>query len=449
MQRIKLATSLGSGLVGAMYILDEPSIGLHPRDTDKLIAVMERLRDQGNTVVVVEHDEAVIRRADNIIDMGPGAGELGGEVVFQGNLEQLMRSDSLTGRYMRDEERIEVPLLRRPKVNSIKVSGARENNLKGVSVEIPLNAMTVVTGVSGSGKSTLVGKIIYPAIRQHLEAFGEKPGYHEGISGDLGELKHIELVDQSPIGRSARSNPVTYIKAYDHIRELFATQPAAVIADMKPGFFSFNVEGGRCETCKGEGTVTIEMQFLPDITLTCEECAGKRFKKPVLQVRYNSKNIHEILNMTISEAVRFFKDEPKITSRLEVLERVGLGYLRMGQSSDTLSGGEAQRVKLAFFLTQSKERRGTLYIFDEPTTGLHFDDVKKLLAAIQDLIEQGNTALIVEHNVEVIKCADWLIDLGPDGGDLGGKLVYQGVPEGILDIAESATAPFLIAKLKK
>ena len=447
MQRIKLATSLGSGLVGAMYILDEPSIGLHPRDTDKLISVMERLRDQGNTVIVVEHDEAVIRKADEIIDIGPGAGELGGQVVFQGDWDQLIHSQSLTARYLRGEEHISVPGIRRKKSNSIRLKGARENNLKGVTVDIPLNVLTVVTGVSGSGKSTLVGKILYPALRQHLEAFGEKPGYYEGLDGDLSEIKHIEMVDQSPIGRSARSNPVTYIKAYDPIRDLYASQPAAVLADMKPGFFSFNVEGGRCETCKGEGTVTIEMQFLPDITLTCEECGGKRFKKPVLQVRYNGKNIDEVLNLTISEAVRFFKDEPKITNKLEILERVGLGYLRMGQSSDTLSGGEAQRVKLAFFLSQSKERKGTFYIFDEPTTGLHFDDIRKLLKAINELIEQGNTVLIVEHNLEVMKCADWLIDLGPDGGDLGGQLVYQGPPEGILKVKDSVTAPYLKEKL--
>jgi excinuclease ABC subunit A len=448
MQRIKLATSLGSGLVGAMYILDEPSIGLHPRDTHKLISVMERLRDAGNTVIVVEHDEAVIRKADEVIDMGPGAGELGGEVVFQGDWDALMESQSLTARYLRGEEMIQIPAIRRKKVNSVRIKGARENNLKGVTVDIPLNALTVVTGVSGSGKSTLVTKILYPAIRQHLEAFGEKPGYFEGLEGDISEVKHIEMVDQSPIGRSARSNPVTYIKAYDPIRDLFAAQPAAILADMKPGFFSFNVEGGRCETCKGEGTVTIEMQFLPDITLTCEECGGKRFKKPILQVRYAGKNIHEVLSMTISEAVRFFKDEAKITTKLEILERVGLGYLRMGQSSDTLSGGEAQRVKLAYFLSHSKERKGTLYIFDEPTTGLHFDDIRKLLLAINELVEQGNTVLIVEHNLEVIKCADWLIDLGPDGGDLGGNLVYQGTPEGLLDVKESATAPYLLEKLK-
>jgi excinuclease ABC subunit A len=447
MQRIKLATSLGSGLVGAMYILDEPSIGLHPRDTDRLIRVMEGLRDKGNTVVVVEHDESVIRKADNIVDMGPGAGELGGEVVFQGDLDALMKSDSLTGKYLRGEENVPVPAIRRKKVNSIIVKGARENNLKGITVEIPLNAMTVVTGVSGSGKSTLVGKIIYPAIRQHLEAFGEKPGYFEGIEGELAEIKFIEMVDQSPIGRSARSNPVTYIKAYDHIRELYASQPVAVSAEMKPGFFSFNVEGGRCETCKGEGFVTIEMQFLPDITLLCEDCGGKRFKKPVLQVKYNQKNIFEVLNLTISEAVKFFQKEPKIVARLEILERVGLGYLRLGQSSDTLSGGEAQRVKLAFFLTQAKERKGTLYIFDEPTTGLHFDDVRKLLAAMQALVEQGNSVLIVEHNVEVMKCADWIVDLGPEGGDLGGGLVYQGSPEGLLSVQESATSPFLVGKL--
>lgn len=447
MQRIKLATSLGSGLVGAMYILDEPSIGLHPRDTDRLIDVMENLRDVGNTVVVVEHDEAVIRRADEIVDMGPGAGELGGEVVFQGQLGELLGADTLTARYMTGRQEIPLPMVRRPKINSIRLLGARENNLKGMDVEFPLNALTVVTGVSGSGKSTLVRKILYPAVNRELDAYGEKPGFYKGLEGDIDQIKHVEMVDQSPIGRSARSNPVTYIKAYDDIRNLFASQPAAKIANMKPGFFSFNVEGGRCENCKGEGTVTIEMQFLPDITLTCDVCHGKRFKKGVLGVRYKGKNIYEVLNMTINEAEEFFGDVKKIASKLRVLNAVGLGYLRMGQSSATLSGGEAQRLKLAYFLTQGKDRLGTLYIFDEPTTGLHFDDIRKLLDSINALVEAGNTVLIVEHNLEVIKSADWLVDLGPEGGDKGGHTVYMGPPEGILTVEESQTAPYLAEKL--
>lgn len=447
MQRIKLATSLGSGLVGAMYILDEPSIGLHPRDTDRLITIMENLRDLGNTVIVVEHDEAVIRRANEIVDMGPGAGELGGEVVFKGNIDELLASKTLTARYLNGDEEIEVPQIRRKKVNALQLIGAREHNLKGIDVEIPLQAMTVVTGVSGSGKSTLVQRILYPAIKRHLDAYGEKPGFFEKLEGDLDQVKHVEMVDQSPIGRSARSNPATYVKAWDAIRDLYSSQPAAKLANMKPGFFSFNVDGGRCEMCKGEGTVTIEMQFLPDITLTCEACNGRRFKKQVLQVKYKGKNIDEVLKMTISEAVAFFSEEKKIVRKLEILHRVGLGYLRMGQSSTTLSGGEAQRVKLAYFLTQAKDRKGTLYIFDEPTTGLHFDDIKKLLFAMNELVEQGNTVLIVEHNVDVIKCADWLIDLGPEGGDKGGHLVYQGVPEGILKVKESNTAPYLADKL--
>lgn len=447
MQRIKLSTSLGSGLVGAMYILDEPSIGLHPRDTDRLITIMESLRELGNTVIVVEHDEAVIRRANTIVDMGPGAGELGGEVMFVGDFEQLMGADTLTARYLREEESIALPDVRRPKVNYIRLVGAREHNLKDVTVDLPLQALTVVTGVSGSGKSTLVGKILYPAIRRHLDAYGEKPGFFKALEGDLDQIKNVELVDQSPIGRSARSNPVTYIKAYDAIRALYADQPAAQLANMKPGFFSFNVEGGRCETCKGEGTVTIEMQFLPDITLTCEECKGKRFKKQVLQVKYQGKNIYEVLNMTISEAQAFFKEESKIASKLAILVKVGLGYLRMGQSSATLSGGEAQRVKLAYFLSHGSDKDKSLYIFDEPTTGLHFDDIKKLLYALNQLVERGNTVLVIEHNVEVIKTADWLIDLGPEGGDRGGNLVYQGPPEGLLEVEESQTAPYIREKL--
>ncbi len=447
MQRIKLSTSLGSGLVGAMYILDEPSIGLHPRDTDRLISVMESLRDKGNSVIVVEHDESVIRRADYLIDIGPGAGELGGEVVFAGTSDALLQSDSLTSMYLTGRDEIALPKIRRKKVNSIRLIGAMENNLKNVSIEVPLQCMTVVTGVSGSGKSTLITKILYPALKRQIDAFGEKPGHFDRLEGDISEIGNLEMVDQSPIGRSARSNPVTYIKAYDAIRDLYADQPAAKVADMKAGFFSFNVEGGRCETCKGEGFVTIEMQFLPDITLKCDECNGRRFRKPVLQVKYKGKNIDDVLNMTIREATEFFADEPKIVSKLEILIRVGLGYLRMGQSSSTLSGGEAQRVKLAYFLSQGREKKGTLYIFDEPTTGLHFDDIKKLLRAMNELIERGNTVLVVEHNLEMIKCADWLIDLGPEGGDRGGNLVYQGPPEGIIAVAESHTARFLAEKL--
>jgi excinuclease ABC subunit A len=447
MQRIKLSTSLGSGLVGAMYILDEPSIGLHPRDTDRLISVMESLRDKGNTVIVVEHDESVIRRADYLIDMGPGAGELGGEVVFAGTSDELLASDSLTSMYLTGRDEIALPKFRRKKVNSIRLVGAMENNLKNVSIEVPLQAMTVVTGVSGSGKSTLITKILYPAVKRQIDAYGEKPGHFERLEGDISEIGNVEMVDQSPIGRSARSNPVTYIKAYDAIRELYAEQPAAKVGDMKAGFFSFNVEGGRCETCKGEGFVTIEMQFLPDITLKCDECNGRRFRKPVLLVKYKGKNIDDVLKMTIQEAGVFFGDHPKIASKLEILNRVGLGYLRMGQSSSTLSGGEAQRVKLAFFLSQGKEKKGTLYIFDEPTTGLHFDDIKKLLYAMNELVERGNTVLVVEHNLEMIKCADWLIDLGPEGGDRGGNLVYQGPPEGIIGLEGSQTAPFLAEKL--
>lgn len=449
MQRIKLATSLGSGLVGAMYILDEPSIGLHPRDTDRLISILESLRDKGNTVIVVEHDESVIRHANEIVDIGPGAGELGGNVVFQGNIKALEKSDSLTARYLTHRENIELPRIRRPKVNSIRLLGAMENNLKGNDVEIPLHAITVVTGVSGSGKTTLIKQILYPALRRHLSDFSEKPGYFRALEGDLDRITEVEMVDQSPIGRSARSNPVTYIKAYDPIRELFAEQPLAQMKDMKPGHFSFNVDGGRCEMCKGDGVITIEMQFLPDITLKCETCHGKRFKKQVLEVKYQDKNIDDILCMTIAEASTFFADVPRVAEKLEVLERVGLGYLRMGQSSDTLSGGEAQRVKLAYFLAQPKDKNNVLFIFDEPTTGLHFEDVRVLISAFNQLIERGNTVLIVEHNVEVMKTADWLIDMGPEGGEKGGEVLYQGAPEGILKVKRSHTAKYLEEKLKQ
>lgn len=449
MQRIKLATSLGSGLVGAMYILDEPSIGLHPRDTEKLVSVLESLRDQGNSVIVVEHEESVMRKADTIVDMGPGAGELGGEVVFVGTFPKMLESGSLTAQYLNGVEEISIPKVRRKKVNSLKITGAREHNLKGVDVEIPLQAITVVTGVSGSGKTSLVQRILFPALRRELDEYGEKPGSFRTLEGDLNQIRGVEMVDQSPIGRSARSNPVTYVKAYDPIRELFASQSLSEMRDFKPGTFSFNVEGGRCEMCKGEGFVTIEMQFLPDITLTCDTCKGKRFKKQVLDVKYKGKNIYEVLNLTIHEACSFFAEEPKIANKLEILNEVGLGYLRMGQSSDTLSGGEAQRVKLAMFLTQTKERRGSVYIFDEPTTGLHFDDIRKLLMAINRLVEQGNTVVIVEHNLDIIKAADWLIDLGPEGGDKGGHLLYQGPPEGLVEVGNSYTGKYLKERLER
>lgn len=447
MQRIRLATSLGSGLVGAMYILDEPSIGLHSRDTDRLISILESLRDKGNSVIVVEHDESVIRKADEIVDIGPGAGELGGELVFQGSYDQLINSDSLTGRYMAGTEEIAIPKVRRKLANKIRLLGAREFNLKGVDIEVPLNTMTAVTGVSGSGKTTLIKRILFPALKQHLDEYSEKPGFFKALEGDISEVKLVEMVDQSPIGRSGRSNPATYIKAWDLIRNLYAAQPLASMRDLKPGAFSFNVDGGRCDTCKGEGTVTIEMQFLPDITLVCESCNGKRFKRTVLEIKYNGKNVDEVLNMTISEAVRFFADDSKISKKLGILEKVGLGYLRMGQSSTTLSGGEAQRVKLAWFLANAPDRKGTIYIFDEPTTGLHFEDIKKLLFAVNELVEAGNTVMIIEHNMDVIKCADWVIDLGPEGGDEGGNLVFQGRPEDLVKVPESFTGKYLLEKL--
>lgn len=447
MQRIRLATSLGSGLVGAMYILDEPSIGLHPRDTDNLISIMESLRNQGNTVIVVEHDESVMQHADQIIDIGPLAGEHGGELIFNGKYKEILASEeSLTGKYLSGKLSIPVPTSIRPKRNSIKLSNAYLHNLKGVSIEVPLHALTVVTGVSGSGKTTIIQKILYHALRKKLHLPAEKTGDMGTLSGDVSLIKSIEMVDQSPVSRSSRSNPVTYIKAYDGIRELFSSQRMAQIKGLSPGSFSFNVEGGRCDECKGDGNIVVEMQFLPDVELVCEACGGKRFKKNVLEVTYKDKNIFDVLNMTITEALSFFEDLPKIANKLEILQKVGLGYLRMGQGTDTFSGGEAQRMKLAFFLSQNQQKN-TLYIFDEPTTGLHFEDIQKLLFAINELVEKGNTVLIIEHNVEVIKCADWLIDLGPEGGNEGGNLVYQGEPKGILSIPNSHTARYLKDKL--
>jgi len=447
MQRIRLATSLGSGLVGAMYILDEPSIGLHPRDTDRLIAIMETLRDQGNTVVVVEHDEGIMQKADQLIDLGPGAGELGGEVVFTGKYTQLKDADTLTAKYLTGRASIELPEQRRQLASWVKMRGARMHNLKGIDVDIPLYGLTVVTGVSGSGKSTLIQKILYPTIRRHLGETTDKGSFLKGVEGDWKQISGVEMVDQSPIGRSARSNPATYIKAYDHIRDLFAKQPQAKLKNLKAGHFSFNIDGGRCDECQGEGYVTVEMQFLPDVKLLCEVCGGKRFKKHVLEVTYKEKNIDDVLNMTISEAWEFFKKVKKIREKLEVLTKVGLGYLRVGQSTSTISGGEAQRMKLAFFLSQSNKEQGVVYIFDEPTTGLHFEDIKKLLIAINELIERGNTVIIIEHNLDVIKCADWIVDLGPEGGKAGGEVVFQGRPEDLVDVEGSYTAKYLKDKL--
>ena len=450
-QRINLATSLGSSLVGSLYILDEPSIGLHSRDTDKLIYVLKQLRDLGNTVVVVEHDEDIIRAADYIIDIGPKAGRLGGEVVYEGDMNDLRKgSNSYTVKYLLGEEVIPTPQLRRPWNNYIEIKGARENNLKGIDVKFPLNIMTVVTGVSGSGKSTLVQDIFYRALKRQLDECIDRPGEYSEITGDIKLLENIEFVDQNPIGRSSRSNPATYLKAYDEIRKLWANQPLAKQLGYKPGYFSFNSEGGRCEECKGDGTITVEMQFMADLVLQCESCHGKRFKQDTLEVMFHGVNIYDVLQMTVNQAIEFFEEhkENKIVKKLKPLQDVGLGYIRLGQSSSTLSGGENQRVKLAFYLSQEKANP-TLFIFDEPTTGLHFHDIKKLLEAFDALIERGHTILIIEHNMDVIKCADYVIDLGLEGGDKGGNIVAIGTPEEIAKCKTSYTGQFLIEKLNE
>ena len=450
-QRINLATSLGSSLVGSLYILDEPSIGLHSRDTDKLIYVLKQLRDLGNTVVVVEHDEDIIRAADYIIDIGPKAGRLGGEVVYEGDMNDLRKgSNSYTVKYLLGEEVIPTPQLRRPWNNYIEIKGARENNLKGIDVKFPLNIMTVVTGVSGSGKSTLVQDIFYRALKRQLDECIDRPGEYSEITGDIKLLENIEFVDQNPIGRSSRSNPATYLKAYDEIRKLWANQPLAKQLAYKPGYFSFNSEGGRCEECKGDGTITVEMQFMADLVLQCESCHGKRFKQDTLEVMFHGVNIYDVLQMTVNQAIEFFEEhkENKIVKKLKPLQDVGLGYIRLGQSSSTLSGGENQRVKLAFYLSQEKANP-TLFIFDEPTTGLHFHDIKKLLEAFDALIERGHTILIIEHNMDVIKCADYVIDLGLEGGDKGGNIVAIGTPEEIAKCKTSYTGQFLIEKLSE
>lgn len=448
-QRINLATSLGSSLVGSLYILDEPSIGLHSRDTDKLIHVLCELQKLGNTVVVVEHDEEIIRAADYIIDIGPDAGRLGGEVVYEGDMKDLIKGTiSHTVRYLLGEEEIPLPLHRRPWNNYIEITGARENNLKGIDVRFPLNVMTVVTGVSGSGKSTLVRDIFYRALKRELDECSDRPGEFLLLQGDVKSLKNIEFIDQNPIGKSSRSNPVTYIKAYDEIRKLWAEQPLAKQMNYTAGHFSFNSEGGRCEECKGDGNITVEMQFMADLVLECESCHGKRFKSETLEVCFHEKNIYDVLEMTVNEAVEFFTlhGQKKVVKKLLPLQEVGLGYVKLGQSSSTLSGGENQRVKLAYYLSQEKAEP-TLFIFDEPTTGLHFHDIRKLLEAFDALIRRGHTLIIIEHNMDVIKCADYVIDLGPEGGDKGGHLVACGTPEEVAECGASYTGQFLKEKL--
>ncbi|MBS1583311.1 MAG: excinuclease ABC subunit UvrA [Bacteroidetes bacterium] len=453
-QRIDLATSLGSSLVGSMYILDEPSIGLHPRDTHRLIDVLKQLRDLGNTVIVVEHDEEVMRAADHIIDMGPEAGSHGGEVVFSGTHAELMDSDSLTAQYLTGRLRIARPARRKAVRDTITVKGARENNLKDIDVAFPLNMLTVVTGVSGSGKTTLVKRILYPALRRELENFSERPGEFKALTGDIGRIQAVELVDQNPIGRSSRSNPVTYVKAYDEIRQLYSEQEVARVRGYKPSFFSFNVDGGRCEVCQGEGEVHIEMQFMADISLRCEACHGKRFKEEILDVKFQGKDVAELLDLTVDDALAFFHAHlgkhnaiKRVIDKLQPLQETGLGYVKLGQSSSTLSGGEAQRIKLASFLTKGQEEKPTLFIFDEPTTGLHFHDIAKLLKALNALIANGHSVLVIEHNQEVIASADHVIDLGPEAGDAGGTVVFTGTPEELVAQSTGHTAQFLKAAL--
>ena len=445
-QRIKLATSLGSALVGSMYILDEPSIGLHPRDTDRLVGVLKELKNLGNTVIVVEHEEKVMKASDQIIDIGPDAGVKGGELLFQGKIEDLITSGTTyTAKYLRGEEKIFTKTGNRKWKDSITVKGARENNLKNLTVQFPLNTLTCVTGVSGSGKSTLIKKVLYPALGKMLGTVIDEGGKYDKIEGDYKRITQVEFVDQDPIGKSSRSNPVTYVKAYDAIRNLFSEQPLSKQRGYKPAFFSFNVDGGRCEACQGEGTITVEMQFMADIHLTCESCKGKRFKNEILEVKYKDKDISEVLDMTIDEALEFFKGKTQIVNRLQPLQEVGLGYIGMGQSSNTLSGGEAQRVKLASFLGKGGTKTGDhiLFIFDEPTTGLHFHDISKLLHSINALIDQGHSVIIIEHNTEVIKSADWVIDLGPEGGHKGGHLTFAGTPEDLAREEGNYTAKYV------
>ena len=451
-QRIQLTRSLGSNLTDSLYILDEPSIGLHSRDTTNLIRVLKELRDLGNTVVVVEHDEMMMREADHIIDMGPLASHLGGEVIAEGNYDDIINNEqSLTGKYLNGTLKIEPPALVRKWNRSIIVEGALQHNLKNITVEFPLNILCVVSGVSGSGKTTLVRQILYPALRKIKGELSDKVGFHKAITGDIESIAQIEMIDQNPIGKSSRSNPVTYIKAYDEIRELYSKQPLSKMRGFLPKHFSFNVDGGRCDTCKGEGEQVVEMQFLADVHLTCESCGGKRFKEEVLEVKYKDKSIYDLLEMGVDEAIEFFstssfrgdREDAAIAKAIQPLSDVGLGYIKLGQSSDTLSGGEAQRVKLASFLGKGRSNNKVLFIFDEPTTGLHFHDIQKLLKSFNALIEQGHSIIVIEHNMDVIKSADWLIDLGPEAGDDGGHLVYAGKPAGIKNVKESHTASFI------
>lgn len=448
-QRINLATSIGSSLVGSMYILDEPSIGLHSRDTERLISVLKKLRDLGNTVIVVEHDEEIMKAADHIIDIGPEAGLYGGELVAEGSFDQLLKANSLTAKYLSGKLQIPIPEKRRKANKFLEIIGAREHNLCNIDVKIPLDVLTVITGVSGSGKSTLVKNILYPALQKKLLQYGERVGQFTELRGDVKHIKSIEFVDQNPIGRSSRSNPVTYIKAFDDIRSLFANQKLSKIRGYKTNHFSFNVDGGRCETCKGEGEVTIEMQFMADVHLTCETCKGKRYKKEILEVTFQNKSVHDILELSVEEAITFFNEngQAKIAQKLRPLFEVGLGYVHLGQASSTLSGGEAQRIKLASFLTKGTNSQKTLFIFDEPTTGLHFHDILKLLKSFQALIEKGHSIIVIEHNMDLIKCADHIIDLGPEGGKKGGTIVASGTPEEVAMDKESFTAKYLKEKL--
>ena len=452
-QRINLATSLGSALVGSLYILDEPSIGLHSRDTDRLINVLHRLRDLGNTVVVVEHDEDIIKSADEIIDVGPLAGRLGGEIIFQGSLKELKKASTLTSDYIYGEKTIPVPAVRKKSERKIVLTGATENNLKNIDVTIPLGVMTAVTGVSGSGKSTLIKTILVPALKKYYGDYSDRTGSFNKLSGDIDMIRGVEFIDQNPIGKSSRSNPVTYLKAWDDIRKIYADEKLSKLNGFKPAHFSFNVPGGRCEECQGEGIIKVEMQFMADVYLECEHCKGKRFKDEVLEIKYKDKNIYDILEMTVNQAVEFFSSgtshsERSIVAKLQKLVDVGLGYIKLGQASSTLSGGESQRVKLAYHLSQ-ENADPTLFVFDEPTTGLHFHDIHKLMDSLNALIDRGHTVLIIEHNMDVIKCADNIIDLGPEGGSEGGYLVFEGPPEELVKCQNSYTGKYLAEKLQE